>query len=912
VFGSVRIWNLSNGMLLRNFIPVPGPCEITSVAYHPGESLILPVIAGTNTGKLALWKDFGRIADDTIGQGASIAAIDGLFEPSFMLSDDSASAVQTQRHREEEEALLNLHVNVSGNRLTIERDSRCAPAARLRHRKLVPHPPSRPLMASIGGGEDDDISRFLTRGNTDVPSPKRPTQQRRPVSRPDDARKTAVPKPVNYTSTLTPRMVDALTSPRYLSVEARGVVSNARALIAAEHRVTLRHRHARLPPANPDQPPPKSLQLADHMQSVGEELGVTADMSMDLARDKARGVIAVYGGQASQSELTAALQPSEVPRSHDAIAEEALASFQRLAPHVVPVPAITPIEGTHVHSRRPSLSGPHMPSAGERMRSMQSEVVCVLVGGGIIGENASANVPRTAAWAVSCSSDGGVILWNPTTERPQIIRTLHDTEVGSYHLMQSVITCAHYMPNHGVVAVGTLTGTIHFLSVATGKLLWAGCRSGGLDMPKLPGQGSKYVTAQGDSDESSHTGFFTFPLTPEWNSAKTGASSVIPTPAVLSTGKVTAQPTSAPSAKGRRASVTAEPVPSSNLSIRAVTCMAANSLGSRTLVGYEGGFLRIFDTWQLHGDAWECFEKPVAEWRGHMGRHGVTGADVMTMSHGQEYFVTCGGFDAKIWSTDGHFLALFGQSSPWPSLLLGTHADVSTAHAQAEDMIEGFEAQGVELDRLRLVPHEPIPDKFGAFTFGWRRPVAKENRERADMAGRGTLRVASLTSDQIAGSAPPEHSNALPLPDASYDRRGSVTHLAAARKHSILAEMSRKADPASFVSPPRSMRAVPPRPTAVKSGTEQVAFVQSASADSTSPTESSTAVVTAPTDEKPLVSAPPVDSASLQAALQTQSRKHSIRRAKTETAMEALPSSSQNPFEYHGSGHWVCRDVVTL
>jgi hypothetical protein len=89
----------------------------------------------------------------------------------------------------------------------------------------------------------------------------------------------------------------------------------------------------------------------------------------------------------------------------------------------------------------------------------------------------------------------------------------------------------------------------------------------------------------------------------------------------------------------------------------------------------------------------------MAEWRAHFSRFSVASAAAValpspvaasstpvTAASSGECFLTAGGPDVKLWTLDGHFVALFGQLAPWPTHLAATgaagcHGECGSTHS---------------------------------------------------------------------------------------------------------------------------------------------------------------------------------------------------------------------------------------
>jgi hypothetical protein len=115
--------------------------------------------------------------------------------------------------------------------------------------------------------------------------------------------------------------------------------------------------------------------------------------------------------------------------------------------------------------------------------------------------------------------------------------------------------------------------------------------------------------------------------------------------------------------------------------------MTADAACTRLLVGYEGGFLRLFDVTAVASDPWSCLAQPRAEWRAHSGRHGIASATCVRLPSGVEAFITAGGLDVKFWTLEGHFMCLLAQLTPWPAGVIGgayaDQDDTTTNKSQA-------------------------------------------------------------------------------------------------------------------------------------------------------------------------------------------------------------------------------------
>jgi hypothetical protein len=252
---------------------------------------------------------------------------------------------------------------------------------------------------------------------------------------------------------------------------------------------------------------------------------------------------------------------------------------------------------------------------------------------------------------------------------------------------------------------------------------------------------------------------------------------------------------------------------------RGVTCLAANSFGSRLMVGYEGGFLRLFDLWPLQEDGWKCFDRPLAEWRAHLTRFGVSSVELMTLSSGTELFLTAGGFEVKMWSVEGHFIGMFGQGGPWPMLLHGTApgAVATAASRQAEDIIQGFsagerrgsESGGLASPTRRAVGHGDVA-RAGSSSSAWS-PQSPKGKHGATGGG-ASPHAPAPASSAAAGLCSAFHFGwtRAPLRPGSMRPPGSMVPPLAA---SLLAAA------ASFASPSRASGALSPNPASFRAGT---------------------------------------------------------------------------------------------
>ncbi|RYG57433.1 hypothetical protein EON66_00380 [archaeon] len=634
--------------------------------------------------------------------------------------------------------------------------------------------------------------------------------------------------------------VAAQTSPRFLSIEARSVISAARGAIASQQGIELPPRTAHSPRAvmrafplagsgldsslhgrhaadarraftgtSAPHNAASASDMLDDDSGTGRD-GELLNMQAVLRASSKHGVIAVMGSNTPRF-LKSAASAREVGSSDAAIRPEVSAThmmFQRLAPRVLDLLDIVRLmrmrdQSTFLRSREGASASIVVPSA-------VGEVTSVQTGGGVHADaevRMTALGPRLPPWALTCTTQGYVVLWNASTELPIAYQMLQEPDIASGLPASTVITCSTTLTNYGLAAVGSLQGCLHFVQLGTGTMLrnYSGEPS--------PGAGdAAHVGATGGI-----TGFFTFPRTAEWNTVARGVSARTVPDAKLAQLHQYEAPTSlhvrsAPGAVGfslsgvgaatRRASVgrrlsVAQSKPSSasegveSIAIRGVVCIAATRMCDKIMVGYEGGFLRIFDTWQLQANTFECLREPTAEWRAHYSRFGVTSLQSVSVNASTELFLSAGGMDVKLWTVDGHFLSLFGQATPWPDRLLnaivkrqgsgmGDVGDSSDTHVASrrntmaagaiaglrKSIVQGVLGGGNRLGSIGSAAtgvspsvSSSIPNTGGAFcsafTFGWLRAPVNAPIVGAATEGQvgGPVRRGSI----VAPHRPPPH-----------------------------------------------------------------------------------------------------------------------------------------------------------
>lgn len=282
----------------------------------------------------------------------------------------------------------------------------------------------------------------------------------------------------------------------------------------------------------------------------------------------------------------------------------------------------------------------------------RADVLCIAVGGGSQTEDTVHASPRqqvapavaVAPWVSTGSADGLLVLWNPNTFKPTATHRLLDVgRLGS--LQAAPVTSLVAMPHAPLLLAGTANGCLHVLSVSSGRL-----HSKPVP-PETRKQSKAVVTVTSDGHVRMEkfkkpppdTSFCTSPLTPEWSEGITVYSGQ----AAPDAGSPT------------------EPVR------RSITAMAAAAVGDGTVllaVGYDGGFMRLYDVSRVQGDAGTCLTSPLKEWRPHV--HSVAGIQPVQVSGAPLLFLSAGGLHVKLHRADG-------------SLLVTMSADTGLAKASA-------------------------------------------------------------------------------------------------------------------------------------------------------------------------------------------------------------------------------------
>lgn len=135
IYGTVKIWNLSNGVLMRVLPPVASGCELTAVHFQGARGLYLPIVGGTTAGTLCFWHDADEDEEEEDDPTAASDDDDGGAAARFARLSSRGGARPPRIDEAEDkvgDALMRAHVRVGvSGRTRVTLNSAMSPAARL-------------------------------------------------------------------------------------------------------------------------------------------------------------------------------------------------------------------------------------------------------------------------------------------------------------------------------------------------------------------------------------------------------------------------------------------------------------------------------------------------------------------------------------------------------------------------------------------------------------------------------------------------------------------------------------------------------------------------------------------------------------------------------------------------------------
>lgn len=798
ITGTVRLWNITNGALVRSL--VPHNHELSCVAFHPAPSVSSPIVAGAWNGTLLWWVDDGSLNEDVssddeagtsgAGQGGSLsrwsageagagpraggrrkkinkylryrnenededAAVDALTAATMaripghagvgadvdaaldMAANAGVAGADTMRpdpaklksslkkHQLRSEGTSEELKELLGKAAAVGEQ---AAGGKNKSKNTTMNREAK-LMLAYFKGSGASPSTFATGGSsmqaaggehaTSLSTSKALTQVGRRSNTEALQAAASVSQRMRTSLLLTlssherKRRVDRARSdapPGFDAGEGEGDLLKAGSTQAAKLRQQIKYNNIIAPG--------RSALLTKHAQSgsVGTHEGVNTGpriTQVPMRTSGLQGEDASSQHRESSLDEIGGLSDPQAAGTHSvsfALSEAASAVSLGLTEGGAGSGSIT---NSHSSSLERSRVGckPHkplekagfkLPGDSEAGAYSSADILCVSVGGGGSGLDGLSAVDAASdagpAWVATGSADGHLVIWNPNTFKPSLTHKLCDlSPLGAPE--PSPITSLLPLVHMNAIVVGTASGCLHLLNLASGRM-----RNKPRPAGATPESTKRRVTITEDGrvqviaakKEAPMTSFHTTPLTDEWDSgvsvfSQTAAQRVD----TKHSGSVGAAASSAQ--RGFHA-------------VRAISSLACvqSAEGKAVLaVGYDGGHMRLYDISRIQTDPLKALTQPFKEWKPHV--HSVTSVTSIQPSGVPPLLLSAGALNVKLHRVDGSLLTSFssdsgqgrggasGTPSRWPRVLResDTAAQEIASAVRRLGMLGGEAAQGV-------------------------------------------------------------------------------------------------------------------------------------------------------------------------------------------------------------------------
>jgi WD40 repeat protein len=243
-------------------------------------------------------------------------------------------------------------------------------------------------------------------------------------------------------------------------------------------------------------------------------------------------------------------------------------------------------------------------------------------------------------WVVTGSVDGMLCVWDASTERVTHHHHVHDPSgIGTLRPAGVWSLCA--LPDQKTVLVGTDSGCLHVLDIATGGMVEHPMAFEQMSPRESPSpQGAKG----------------------RWDKARSALGSATKLTGVAGTVKGQEQNVA-------RVRTSFRPLPLHEewgaTNAQGLTAIAVDGLGHVALVGYSKGWARLFNVSSVATNP-TALEDPLQEWQLSGGGFSIRSIQFMEIPGAPPLFVSAAGVEVCLLSLQGSHIARLGQSTLWP------------------------------------------------------------------------------------------------------------------------------------------------------------------------------------------------------------------------------------------------------